>query len=140
MTAPDDRSRDPPSRPEETSSARPLTAREAADRAGVNERTIRRAIGRGDLAASKHGGAFQIAPLDLDQYLRRRRRFRASGRNVTDPVPGLDPAARRIRLVPLIARRQEPLSSLPRPLTQLVGRDREAAELGRCFAAPTRGW
>jgi len=40
----------------------PVTAREAAAVAGVSERTIRRAIARGDLPAAKHAGAYRIAP------------------------------------------------------------------------------
>ncbi len=46
-------------------SAPPLTAREAAEVAGVSERTIRRAIARGELPAGKHAGAYRIAPVDL---------------------------------------------------------------------------
>ena len=45
--------------------ARHLSAIEAAGVAGVNERTIRRAIGGGQLSATKHRGAFRIAPADL---------------------------------------------------------------------------
>ncbi|MCD6033218.1 MAG: Helix-turn-helix domain, partial [Thermomicrobiales bacterium] len=49
-----------------------LSAREAAEALGINERTIRRAIARGDLPAAKHGGAFRIAPADLARYRSRR--------------------------------------------------------------------
>ncbi len=43
----------------------PLSAIEAAGVAGVNERTIRRAICAGQLPATKHRGAFRISPADL---------------------------------------------------------------------------
>jgi len=46
-------------------SAPPLSAREAAAAAGVSERTIRRAIARGELPAGKHAGAYRIAPADV---------------------------------------------------------------------------
>ncbi len=45
--------------------APPLSAIEAAGVAGVNERTIRRAISAGQLPATKHRGAFRISPADL---------------------------------------------------------------------------
>jgi len=43
----------------------PLSAREAASVAGVSERTIRRAIARGELPAGKRAGAYRIAPGDV---------------------------------------------------------------------------
>ena len=46
----------------------PLTARQAADKLGVHERTIRRAIMRGELSASKDGGVYRIAPQALADY------------------------------------------------------------------------
>ena len=49
----------------EVGADRPLTAIEAASVAGVNERTIRRAISAGQLPATKHRGAFRISPADL---------------------------------------------------------------------------
>lgn len=39
-----------------------LTAREAARNLGVNERTIRRAIARGELVAVKRQGVYRITP------------------------------------------------------------------------------
>src|SRR4051794_8755049 len=45
-----------------------LTAKEAARVAGVHERTIRRAIVRGELAATKESRIFQIAPEALAQF------------------------------------------------------------------------
>ncbi|MCA9863787.1 MAG: excisionase family DNA-binding protein [Thermomicrobiales bacterium] len=56
-----------------------LTAREAAASVGVAERTVRRAIARGELPAVKLRGAFRIRPTDLATYaetvLRARVRF-----------------------------------------------------------------
>ena len=40
----------------------PLSAREAAARLGVSERTVRRAIARGELPAARHAGVYRIAP------------------------------------------------------------------------------
>ena len=47
-----------------------LSAREAATALGVSERTIRRAIHRGEIVATKHAGSFQITPAALDDYRR----------------------------------------------------------------------
>jgi excisionase family DNA binding protein len=54
-----------------TMSALPLylSAREAAARSGVDERTVRRWIASGRLAADKCGGTFRIALLDLAPFL-----------------------------------------------------------------------
>jgi non-specific serine/threonine protein kinase len=46
----------------------PLSARDAAQAAGVSERTIRRAIARGDLPAIKRAGVYQIDPAALAHY------------------------------------------------------------------------
>ena len=51
----------------------PLSAREAATVLGVHERTIRRAVARGDLPATKHAGQYRIAPADLERYRTARR-------------------------------------------------------------------
>jgi excisionase family DNA binding protein len=83
----------------------PLSAREAAALLGVNERTVRRAIARGDLPATKRGGAYRIAPQALARYRSR--------------APGL-------RLLPFPPRQPAP-GSLPQPLTPLVGREDEVA-------------
>ncbi|MDP9356559.1 MAG: helix-turn-helix domain-containing protein [Chloroflexota bacterium] len=47
-----------------------LSAREAATALGLSERTVRRAIQRGELVATKHAGSFQITPAALDDYRR----------------------------------------------------------------------
>jgi excisionase family DNA binding protein len=90
-----------------------LTAREAAAKLGVHERTIRRAIDRGELPAAKHAGIFRIAPTDLARY-------RASR-----PRPARSPP-RFLRLVPPAPQRSE-TATVPAPLTPLVGRERELA-------------
>ena len=95
-----------------------LSANAAATLLGVSQRTIRRAIARGDLPAVKHTGTYQIDPGDLARYLARRRA----------PAPPLvrtapDPP----RLIPLPRRPVQTVPPLPRPLTPLIGREREAA-------------
>src|SRR5438093_1405154 len=45
-----------------------LSAHAAAELLGVHERTIRRAIARGELPAVKRGGVYQIASEDLRRY------------------------------------------------------------------------
>jgi excisionase family DNA binding protein len=95
-----------------------LTAREAAAAAGVDERTVRRAIARGTLPATKQAGVYRIAPADLARYRARR------------PVPAQLPV-RTVpeppRLVPLPGSAGPTLPPLPRPLTPLIGRESEAA-------------
>src|SRR3954449_4290214 len=54
--------------PDSSARAELLTARQAAAVVGLHERTIRRAIGRGELKAAKQGNVFQIAPGDLARY------------------------------------------------------------------------
>jgi len=50
----------------------PLSAREAAAALGVSERTVRRAIARGELPAALRAGVYRIAPADLARYRQRR--------------------------------------------------------------------
>jgi excisionase family DNA binding protein len=45
-----------------------LSAREAATQLGVSERTVRRAIQRGEIVASKRAGSFQITRRALEEY------------------------------------------------------------------------
>ena len=59
-----------------------LSAREAAAALGVSERTVRRAIERGDLVATKHAGSFQITPAAIDAY--RRAQTGQGGQRPTD--------------------------------------------------------
>ncbi len=96
----------------------PLNAREAAARLGVHERTVRRAIARGEIAAAKRAGIFRIAPDELERY-RALHGARRSGAS----VPVL--ATHQLIAFPGVARRHG--ASLPRPLSSLVGREQEIA-------------
>lgn len=77
----------------------PLNACEAAALLALNERTVRRAIARGELYAIKRHGVFRIARDELERF----RRGDAPVRQ--EPRPGPD--------------------SLPRPRTTLIGRERD---------------
>ena len=83
------------------------TAREAARVLGVHERTIRRAIARGDLAASRRNGRFAIASTGLQAFARQncppRGLPKNEGRAPRDPGRG----------------------ALPVPPTAIVGREHE---------------
>ncbi len=98
-----------------------LSAHDAAAHLGVNERTIRRAIARGDLRAAKHGGTFRISLADLDRFRRLRGR---------DPVPDLEQPH---TIQPVAGR-----GMLPAALTSLVGRDAEVADLVVALRGPER--
>jgi predicted ATPase/DNA-binding CsgD family transcriptional regulator len=95
-----------------------LTAHEAATMLGVNERTIRRAIARGNLPASKRSGIYQIALTALERY-------RLRGRTVGPARPGVrhDPP----RLLPIPDRDDIRAFALPRPRSDLIGRKEELA-------------
>ena len=85
---------------------------------GVSQRTIRRAIARGELPATKRAGVFRIASVDLPRYLAR------SGRAVSAQTRGLSASP---HLLPFPIREAALEPSLPRPLTPLIGRERELA-------------
>jgi non-specific serine/threonine protein kinase len=93
-----------------------VTARDAAVRIGVSERTIRRAIARGDLPAVKQHGAFVIETTVLDAWRDRR-------------GVGVPPAAGHGRL----AHRED---ALPVPSTPLIGRERELAAIVAMLGRP----
>jgi non-specific serine/threonine protein kinase len=95
-----------------------LSAGAAAAVLGVHERTIRRAIARGDLPASKRGGVYRIVPADLARYQARRPSV------VSPPTPAPFPAP---HLVPFPRREDVVAPALPLPLTPLIGREREVA-------------
>lgn len=103
-----------------------LTARAAAERLGVAERTIRRAIVRGELRAVKRAGAFQIDPADLDRYRRTHSRLHAAD---TDDHPPVSPHPDQILTA---------AGALPLPLTSLVGREIEIAALVTALRGPDR--
>ncbi|HEY7031365.1 MAG TPA: LuxR C-terminal-related transcriptional regulator [Thermomicrobiales bacterium] len=96
----------------------PLTAREAALALGVSERTIRRAIARGELAATKRAGVYRIALADLDCY-------RQGGRVdvLRAPPAHRDPP----RLLSFPDREDAFGPMVPRPRTNLIGRERDLA-------------
>ena len=100
-----------------------VSARDAALALGLSERTIRRAIARGELMASKQGRAFHITAEALARY-----RTRLSG------VEQLDAPVTVVRFpepaTPFVLTAPPPLLRiLPAPLSRFVGRDREAAVL-----------
>jgi excisionase family DNA binding protein len=99
-----------------------LTAREAAAVLHLSERTIRRAIRRRELAATKWGGVFHIAPADLV-------RFREARRDETAP------ATPTVRILPSL-RHESVGVRVPMPLTPIIGRDREIAAIGSLLRAP----
>jgi excisionase family DNA binding protein len=130
-----------------------VTAVEAAALLRVNERTIRRAIARGDLVATRQGRGFAITLVALEHFRRQNDlsgepgsqppRSESDARSGSEffspasPLPpeldldlGLDTAAdigpRAVRTA--VADRPR-LASLPAPLTSFVGREREAAAL-----------
>ena len=96
-----------------------LCAREAAAELGVNERTIRRAIDRGDLRAVKRAGIFRIAPQELARY-------RATKPKLVRSAPQY------LSLVSRAPRRNGPAGQLPAPLTPFIGRVAEATLVRRC--------
>src|SRR5262245_27144648 len=83
-----------------------LSAREAAAALGVHERTVRRAIARGELAATKHAGLFRIAPAELERY----RAEHGIPRPIAKPGPRETP-----RLIPFPGHAETAASDLPRP-------------------------
>jgi excisionase family DNA binding protein len=95
-----------------------LTAKEAARVAGVHERTIRRAIARGELAATKQARIFQIPAEALAQYqVRHRTPLPPSPLRLVEPTPG-------------------PAFALPRPLTTFLGRKQEIAAVAALLTQP----
>jgi excisionase family DNA binding protein len=96
-----------------------LTAKEAARVAGVHDRTIRRAIARGELAATKRSRLFQIAPEALAQYQTRHQYASPP------PVP-----------LRLVAQAVGPAVALPTPLTPFLGRERDIAAVTATLSQP----
>ena len=98
-----------------------LSASAAASVLGVSQRTIRRAIARGDLPAAKRSGVYRIAPADLARY---RMRSWVSDLLAAPMHPDLP------WLVPFSDQKAPIAPDLPRPLTPLIGRERELAAVG----------
>ncbi|MCD6030083.1 MAG: hypothetical protein K0S78_2257 [Thermomicrobiales bacterium] len=84
-----------------------LTTREAAARLGVHERTVRRAIARGEIPALKRHGAYVISAAVIDR--------------LAPPLP----APKLIALTPA----PDGMEPLPVPLTPLIGRAEERARV-----------
>src|SRR3954468_23774534 len=82
-----------------------LTTREAAARLGVHERTVRRAIARGELPAFKEHGSYRIAIATIDRL--------TSQLEVPRVVALLPPPVQ--------------MAALPAPLTSFIGRADERA-------------
>src|SRR6478609_9302989 len=92
----------------------PLSARDAAILLDVSDRTIRRAIARGELRAVMHAGVYRISRDDLADY----RLCRRAGSPCEPALP-----ASPLRLVSLPRPIDDSLPGLPRPLTPLIGRE-----------------
>jgi excisionase family DNA binding protein len=88
---------------------------QAAAMLGVNERTIRRAIARGDLRASKRSGTYIITRADLDRFQKNR----------THPSP------RAVRTIPDVRLDIRTVPGFPAAHTQIVGREQEQAAIRR---------
>jgi excisionase family DNA binding protein len=116
-----------PDRQGATPSGTVVAVREAAAALGVGERTVRRAIARGELPAVKRGRGFAIRQEDLDRYRRRReRRARDRARTPLTLVPKPDEP---VTIVPFPAPARPWSATLPTPLTSFVGRERELAAI-----------
>src|SRR5215207_6319552 len=94
-----------------------VSAREAAAALGISERTVRRAIARGELAAVKRGTSFRIAAAELERYAARNGRPGVP-RSPAGPVRSL-PGEPRLVALPVAA---PELAPLPEPLSPFVGR------------------
>lgn len=99
-----------------------LSALDAAHLLGVHERTVRRAIARGNLPATKRSGIWQIDRDDLERLRRPR------GKN-----PGVARSATAPSLVLLPRAPMRPPFIVPQPRTPLIGREREIAFLCALF-------
>jgi excisionase family DNA binding protein len=102
-----------------------LSASAATDLLGVSQRTVRRAIARGELPAAKRAGVFQIAPADLARYRTRSRRTGSVPPTVL-PVPPL-----LLSLPSPDAAVSDP-TSLPRHRSPLIGRELRSRPLVHC--------
>src|SRR5688572_4649362 len=92
-----------------------LTAMAVASRLGISERTVRRAIARGELAATKRAGVYRVSPRALADYLRTRDDEHRPIRNVP-PAPPL-------KLLERTLAAPTQLPPPPHPLNPLIGRE-----------------
>jgi excisionase family DNA binding protein len=98
-----------------------LSTREAAAALGLSERSVRRAIARGELIATKMAGRHLISPEALD-------RFAKHGERATRALP-----SPRLLAFPGSADSRSPL---PRPLSSFVGREADIARIVARLADP----
>src|SRR5262245_22479156 len=112
----------PAATPDIYSLSEAVSAREAADALGVSERTIRRAIDRGELPAIKLGRAFRIPRPVLDEYRAARDHPRRRGLHlVTSPEVGREQAPAPPTLISFPGGELAGRRPLPSPLTAFVG-------------------
>jgi non-specific serine/threonine protein kinase len=90
----------------------PMSAKQAAAHIGVSERTVRRAIERGELIATKVSGVFRVTAADLAAYCARHKHAPSAPVTAITPVATVSPVA---TVAP----------PLPSPPSKLVGRERE---------------
>ena len=102
--------------------ARELSTGEAAKELGVTERTVRRAIARGELAASRRGGGYRIDSQELA-------RFAAQAELSAAPRPAPS--------VTLLPAPEQTFAPLPTPLSSFIGREAEQAALTALLVDPT---
>ena len=104
-----------------------FSAAEVARTLGLSERTVRRAIRRGDLVATRQGRHVRITTEALEQFRLHRR---ASSPPRPRPLLTLVPrSAEPPSLVLFPATERTRLAGLPAPLTRFIGRERETAEV-----------
>ncbi len=110
-----------------------MSAREAAVALGVSERTIRRAILRGELEAIKEGRSFHITTAALDDYRASREQPQRRSRLhlVPLPVPEDDRTPPPPTLIPLPGGDLTGRRPLPAQLTTFVGRSDAMTSLAR---------
>jgi serine/threonine-protein kinase PknK len=94
----------------------PMSAREAAIALGVSERTIRRAIGRGDLPAVRHAGVFRISRDDVERF-GNGRRIQRSPANHAEIAP--------LHIIEIPENSELTAPPIARPRSELIGRERE---------------
>lgn len=112
-----------------------VSAREAANLLGVHERTIRRAIRRGELAGTKQGRSFVISLEALMRYRVRAMRSTGSGEQAASDE-NFDAPAKSVNVVALPLLRQERRRHLPVSLTRFIGRERERIAVGALLRRP----
>ena len=94
-----------------------VSTREAAKILGRSERSIQRAIATGQLAATRVGSAYRIAPSELSRFA-----------GVAPPPPPSPPSRPPAAIVALPSP-AEAMTSLPEPLSSFVGRGEELGRL-----------